>query len=128
MADGEASLSLAHARASNGRSKLVSNGAAEEGPGSWSRAVRAADIMTPNVVTASPATTLRDLARLLVAHGVSAIPIIDESRTVLGIVSERDLIRRDEDTHREQRRHWWLMQLAEGEELHEDFIANLASL
>ena len=52
----------------------------------------AADLMMRQVVTASPTTTLGEIAELMVAHGVKRIPIIEDGR-VVGIVSRSDLIR-----------------------------------
>jgi CBS domain-containing protein len=54
--------------------------------------MRAADIMTKEVVTARPETSVSEIARLLLDHGISAVPIIDDERRVLGIVSEDDLL------------------------------------
>ena len=42
----------------------------------------------------------------------------------IGMVSEGDLVGRDE-TAREARRDWWLALLAEGNPLHDDFLASL---
>lgn len=57
--------------------------------------MKAADIMTPNVLTAGPDTWVHDLARLMTEHRVSAIPIV-EGGVLIGIVSESDLLRRVE--------------------------------
>lgn len=50
------------------------------------------DVMTRQVATATPDTPVGDLARLLAAHRVSAVPIVDGDRRVIGIVSEADLL------------------------------------
>jgi len=59
----------------------------------------ARDLMAAEVVTSPPDTPVMALIRLFTDRGVSAVPITDASGTVLGIVTERDLIRRlaDED-------------------------------
>ena len=59
----------------------------------------ARDLMTAEVVTSPPETPVMALVRLFTDRGVSAVPITDASGTLLGIVTERDLIRRlaDED-------------------------------
>jgi CBS domain-containing protein len=57
--------------------------------------LRAIDVMTPGVITAAPDTPIAELIRLMLSHGVSAIPIVDRDELV-GIVSEGDLIRRAE--------------------------------
>ncbi|MFJ5708411.1 CBS domain-containing protein [Streptomyces sp. NPDC093105] len=51
------------------------------------------EVMTHNVVTAAPATPFKDIARLLAEHDVSAVPVVDKDRRLLGVVSEADLLR-----------------------------------
>jgi hypothetical protein len=51
---------------------------------------------------------------------------VDDSGAPIGMVSEGDLIGRDEAA-REARRDWWLALLAEGAALNEDFLASLRS-
>jgi CBS domain-containing protein len=55
----------------------------------------AIDVMTPGVITATPDTPIIDLIRQMLLHNVSAIPIVERD-TLVGIVSEGDLIRRAE--------------------------------
>jgi CBS domain-containing protein len=59
----------------------------------------ARDLMTAEVATSPPETPVAALVRLFTDRGVSAVPITDASGTLLGIVTERDLVRRlaDED-------------------------------
>ena len=59
----------------------------------------ARDLMAAEVVTSPPETPVMALVRLFTDRGVSAVPITDTSGTLLGIVTERDLVRRlaDED-------------------------------
>jgi len=75
--------------------------------------MQARDVMTSSVVSVTPDTTVRDLASLLVQHRISAAPVVDERGHVIGMVSEGDLLRRDEiDTEKKQgRRSWWLEML-----------------
>jgi CBS domain-containing protein len=53
------------------------------------------DVMTvgASVVTASPDTTLKEVAELMLEHGISGLPVVDEERRVLGVVTEADIIR-----------------------------------
>jgi CBS-domain-containing membrane protein len=83
-------------------------------------AMRAGELMTKDVVAVSPETPAREIARVLLAHGISAAPVVDGNGKPIGMVSEGDLIEGDE-TSRQARRDWWLMLLAEGEALHPDF-------
>ena len=55
--------------------------------------MKAADIMTSPVITLRPSTPVRAAAALLVSHGFTAAPVVDEHRRVLGIATEADLIR-----------------------------------
>ena len=52
----------------------------------------ASDLMVRQVVTATPKTTLAELAEMMISHGVKRIPIIDGG-SVVGIVSRSDLLR-----------------------------------
>lgn len=49
------------------------------------------DVMTKNVITVEPRTSLKDAARLLVEHGISGIPVVVEG-VVVGVLSEGDLL------------------------------------
>jgi CBS domain-containing protein len=49
-------------------------------------------VMTTKVITATTATTFRELVELLERNRVSALPVIDQQRRVVGIVSEADLL------------------------------------
>jgi CBS domain-containing protein len=86
--------------------------------------MKAGDVMTSAIISATGDTPVRDIARLLLQNHISAIPILDKSGAPLGMVSEGDLIGRDE-TQRNARREWWLALLAEGETLNPDFLSNL---
>lgn len=54
----------------------------------------ARDLMTPDVVTVPPETPVTAVARLLSERGISAVPVLDGSGALKGIVTEADLIRR----------------------------------
>jgi len=64
--------------------------------------MNAADIMTPDVITARPDTPLADLVDLMLANRISGLPVVDDG-IIVGIVSEGDLLRRAE-TGTEKRR------------------------
>jgi CBS domain-containing protein len=57
--------------------------------------MKAAEIMTPNVIVAGPDSRVHDIAWLMTEHHVSAIPIVRHG-TLVGIVSESDLLHRVE--------------------------------
>jgi CBS domain-containing protein len=88
--------------------------------------LKAADIMTREVIAVRPDTPAHSIAMLLFKRGISAVPVVDESGTLVGMVSEGDLMPRDE-SEREARRDWWLRMLAEGEELSPEFVSHVES-
>jgi CBS domain-containing protein len=55
--------------------------------------VRVSEVMSSPVVTVRPATRLKEVADLLVTHGISAVPVTDADGRLVGIVSEADLLR-----------------------------------
>jgi CBS domain-containing protein len=59
-----------------------------------------ADVMTRDVFTVGPEAGYQTIADLLVTRSVSAVPVVDESGRVLGIVSEADLLAKLEYTDR----------------------------
>jgi CBS domain-containing protein len=81
-------------------------------------------VMTSVVVSVGPDTPIHEVAKILRDHGISAVPVVDKAGAPIGMVSEGDLIGRDE-ADREARRDWWLTLLAEGEMLSPDFLASL---
>ena len=53
--------------------------------------MKAKDIMTRDVITVRPTTTVEDIAHLLTKHRIGGVPVVDDERRVVGIVTERDL-------------------------------------
>jgi CBS domain-containing protein len=53
------------------------------------------DVMTRQVLTARPEMSLRDLALLLSEHRISGMPVLDGSGSVVGIVSEADILAKE---------------------------------
>ncbi len=56
------------------------------------RVRRAADVMTRAVVTVGLNTRLTEVIDLLLRHGISGMPVVDEDSYLLGIISEHDVI------------------------------------
>ena len=54
---------------------------------------RAHQIMTRQLITAHPDQTVQEAVHLMLQHGVSCLPIVDEQMKPVGIVSWRDLLR-----------------------------------
>ena len=86
--------------------------------------MKARDVMTSAVASVSPETPTSAIAKILRDHAISAMPVVDEAGAPIGMVSEGDLIGRDEP-ERQARLDWWLTLLAEGAPLSEDFLASL---
>jgi CBS domain-containing protein len=86
--------------------------------------MNARDVMTTAVISVRLDTPTREIAKLLSDKGISAVPVLDSTGAPIGMISEGDLIGRDEAA-REARRDWWLTLLAEGEELNPQFLATL---
>ena len=88
--------------------------------------MNAAEVMTRQPVTARPDMSVRELARLLLRHRISAVPVVDAAGKLVGIVSEGDLVRRGE-VIRDERQSWWLEAIAEGERMAPELLAYLRS-
>ncbi|MFJ2032220.1 CBS domain-containing protein [Streptosporangium sp. NPDC087985] len=58
--------------------------------------VKVKDVMTTEVASVNGSTPFKDVAEVLIAHGVSAVPVVDGEGHVLGIVSEADLLHKEE--------------------------------
>lgn len=61
--------------------------------------LRAKDIMTREVITVRPSTTVEELAKLLTEHRISGAPVVDDRGDLIGIVTEHDLISRNKRLH-----------------------------
>ena len=80
----------------------------------------ASEIMTTDVATVGPDTPIAELVALLVARGISAVPVVSGGR-LAGIVSEGDLLRRAElGTGRKRSR--WLEIATAGDRLATEYV------
>ncbi|WP_372404373.1 CBS domain-containing protein [Streptomyces luteireticuli] len=52
-------------------------------------------VMTAEVVTVEPRTPLKEVARTLARHGIGGVPVVEPDGTVLGMVTETDLVLRN---------------------------------
>jgi CBS domain-containing protein len=80
----------------------------------------ASSVMSKNVVTVKPYTSIRQAARVMATNHVSGVPVVDDDGRLLGMVSEIDLLR--SRTATAERESWWLNMLAEGEKMSPDYI------
>jgi len=59
--------------------------------------MRVRDLMTTNVLTIGPEAPIKDVARILVEHGISGLPVCDIERRVIGVISEGDILYKEHD-------------------------------
>jgi CBS domain-containing protein len=83
----------------------------------------AGDLMTRDVVAVHPETTLLQAVQLMATHKISGVPVLDDDGTVVGMVSEGDLVRWHEGYTERQAR--WLDMLADGFELAPAFLEGI---
>lgn len=51
-----------------------------------------ADLMSDNLVTASPSMTLKDIDELFTRQGISGAPVLDDG-VLVGVISQSDIVR-----------------------------------
>lgn len=56
-------------------------------------AKRVGDIMTKDVVTVSPETTVKTVASILNRKGIKRVPVVDNEGRIMGIVSRADIVK-----------------------------------
>ena len=54
---------------------------------------RIRDLMTAPVITVHPDASLAEAARLLLEHRIAGLPVVDDSGTLVGVVTEADFLR-----------------------------------
>jgi len=69
--------------------------------------MNASDVMVRNVITIGPKALVSEAAKLMSENDISAIPVVDEQGDVVGIISEADLMRREE-IGTEKKHYGWL--------------------
>lgn len=69
--------------------------------------MKAEDVMTRDVISTDPDSTVLQAARLMLQHHISGLPVIDRNGNLVGVLSEGDFLRRRE-TRTEKHRSRWL--------------------
>ncbi len=82
--------------------------------------MKALDIMTTDVITISPDTPVGEIAELLLEKRISGLPVVDKNGKLAGVVSEGDLIHRQE-IEPNRNRSWWLELLSSREDRARDY-------
>jgi len=60
---------------------------------------KAKDVMTEDVITLSPSTTIQEAGRLFIEKEISGAPVIDNNGNLIGILTENDLISQNKRFH-----------------------------
>jgi CBS domain-containing protein len=81
--------------------------------------MKAMDVMVRDVITVRPDSSVVQAARLLVENDISALPVIDHEGSMVGIISEADLMRREEIGT--EKRPWWLESMTPATTLANEF-------
>ncbi|WP_448325969.1 CBS domain-containing protein [Sulfitobacter sp. M13] len=84
--------------------------------------MQAQDIMTKNVISAAADTKVEQVTALMMENHISAVPILDGDGTVIGLISEGDLMRRVEGSGNAHK-SWWLSLFSGSDNTAHDFIA-----
>ncbi len=82
--------------------------------------MKASDVMVRSVITVGPDVSVQAIASTLLEKRISAVPVVDASGRLIGIVSEGDLFRRAE-AGTDRRRSWWLEALTSAQFLAAEF-------
>jgi CBS domain-containing protein len=82
--------------------------------------MQAMDVMVRNVITVKPDDDVAAAVHLMVEHDVSALPVLDEAGKVIGMLSEADLLHREEIAT-EKHRSWWMEAMTPASRLAEEF-------
>jgi CBS domain-containing protein len=70
-----------------------------------------ADVMTRNVITIAPDATVEEAANIMLSRHISGLFVVDKAGDLAGVVTEGDLLRRDE-LGTQRHRSWWLRLIA----------------
>ncbi|WP_170149646.1 CBS domain-containing protein [Rhodoplanes roseus] len=68
--------------------------------------MRVKDFMTSPVITIAPERPIAEAAQLMIDNRISGLPVVDPAGRLVGIVSERDLLRRRANGGPARRPHW----------------------
>ena len=83
--------------------------------------MKARDVMISPVITVTPQTSVRDVAQLFLEKRISGAPVLNDERKLVGVVSEGDLLHRNE-AGTGRRRSWWLSLLTQKGTLAAEYI------
>jgi CBS domain-containing protein len=76
--------------------------------------VNAADVMTTKVITVTPDSTISEAAKLMLQYRISGLPVLDDRGQLVGVVTEGDLLRRNETNTTRKHSRWLEFMLGPG--------------
>lgn len=84
--------------------------------------MRAYQIMTRKVTTASADTSILDAANLMLQQRISGLPVVDKTGRLIGMVSEGDFVRRGEIGTERPRIRWLEYLMGFSGKVAQDFV------
>ena len=84
--------------------------------------LKASDVMSRGAITATSDMRLRCVLQLMLRNHISGLPVVDEAGTLIGIVTEGDLLRRAELSTETQ--HSWLADLFLPAQTAKDYVVS----
>lgn len=82
--------------------------------------MKAQEIMTRDVITVGPDTSVRDIAALMVEKHISGVPVLTDNGKIIGMVSQSDLLHRAE-LGTERRHKWWFRTFSDSYALAQEY-------
>ncbi|MEN4919033.1 CBS domain-containing protein [Achromobacter spanius] len=86
--------------------------------------MNARDLMTAAPYCVSARTPVSQIMHAMLNQNISAVMVAGDDGALIGVVSEGDLVRRQDSAHQKKMDHW-LSLLAEGEALNLEFLHSL---
>lgn len=86
--------------------------------------MNARDLMTAAPYCVSARTPVSQIMHAMLNQDISAVMVAGDDGALIGVVSEGDLVRRQDSAHQKKMDHW-LSLLAEGEALNLEFLHSL---
>ena len=83
--------------------------------------MQAQDVMTKDIITVGPDSSVSEIAGLLMQHRISAVPVVTGEGQLAGIISQTDLGHRSE-TGTEKKRKWWLEIFADADARAREYV------
>ena len=83
--------------------------------------MKAREVMTRDVITVRPDTSVREIAALMTDKHISGVPVLTDDGKLVGMVSQSDLLRRAE-VGTERKHKWWFKILGDPSALAGEYV------